>query len=206
MSKRRVLIIDDHKIVRDGLKAILLAHPSYVFAGEAATSSEGLELLKTLQPDLALIDYKLPDLSGDQLAQKISTAHPTVKLIMLTGESQAPGLKQAMQYGVKGLLSKEATKDEYYRAFDEVSEGRFYVSPQFSNLLLTPDADTRLTARELEVLKALAEGLSYNEAGEKLNISPRTVETHKERIFQKLSLKNMAELIKYAIREGLVQL
>lgn len=198
-----VFIIDDHKIVRDGLKAMLLGYPEYSILGEAATGAEALEKLKTNSPDIVFVDLRLPDCNGAALIADILKVAPKARCILLTGEPNALDLQRAISTGARGFLTKEIDTEEYIRALNAVSGGGKYITQSFSHLLL--DEKTMLTSREMEVLTLFAEGLPYKQIAGKLEISPRTVETHKNNILEKLAVDTPIEMVRKAIKLGLIK-
>lgn len=198
-----IFLIDDHKIVRDGLKAMLLARPDIQVIGEAASAHEALEKLAAIQPDLIFVDLKLPDANGSQLLEQIIPTQPQAKCALLTADPNPTDLKRAQQAGALAFLTKDMDTTEYMQALDKMIEGKRHISAAFSEVLL--DANNDYTPREIEVLTGFSDGLSYKEIGAKLDISPRTVETHKNHLLEKMQVKSIVEMVRRAIREGLLE-
>ncbi|MDW3209060.1 MAG: response regulator transcription factor [Reichenbachiella sp.] len=202
IEKKKLFIIDDHKIVRDGLKAMMLGRVDVQVIGEAGSAAQALQELSQLTPDLVFVDLKLPDASGAELIAKIKTLHPDSRCALLTADPNTVALKQAQQGGALALLTKDMQSSEYMLALDKMLEGKKYASAAFAELLM--DEGLHYTPRELEVLKGFSDGLSYKEIGAKLEMSPRTVETHKTRLMEKMGVKSIVEMVRRAIRDGLI--
>ncbi|MEQ8926729.1 MAG: response regulator transcription factor [Fulvivirga sp.] len=198
-----VFIIDDHKIVRDGLKAILLGYPEYELVGEAASAEEAKQKIQNLKPDIVFVDLRLPDANGALLIQELIRLKPQSKFMLLTAEPNALDLQRAQQAGASGFLGKDINSDEYTRAMAAVIAGKKYISQSFSHLLVEDAHD--ISVRELEVLQLLADGLPYKQIADKLSISPRTVETHKNNLLKKLDVGTPIELVKKALKTGLIK-
>ncbi|QSE97431.1 response regulator [Fulvivirga lutea] len=198
-----IFIIDDHKIVRDGLKAILLGYPEYEVAGEAASGEEAKRKIENLNPDIVFVDLRLPDANGALLIQELIRLKPQSKFILLTAEPNALDLQRAQHAGASGFLGKDINSDEYIRAMAAVMAGKKYISQSFSHLLVEDASD--LSIRELEILQLLADGLPYKQIADKLSISPRTVETHKNNLLKKLDVGTPIELVKKALKTGLIK-
>jgi DNA-binding NarL/FixJ family response regulator len=197
-----IFIIDDHKIVRDGLKAMLLGASEYQVVGEAASESETLELLSKSRPDIVFVDLKLPDCNGSELIEKMLKLAPNIKCILLSAEPNASDLQRAKKSGALGFLTKEIGTSEYFDALNTVTKGETYISSSIKHLM--EEKIISLTDREIEVLKEFAAGLSYKEIAAKLFISPRTVEAHKINLLNKMETKTIVEMVRKAIRLGLI--
>ncbi|MEP0365483.1 MAG: response regulator transcription factor [Cyclobacteriaceae bacterium] len=198
-----LFLIDDHKIVRDGLKAMLLGKPNIQVIGEAASGLEALEKLKNLNPDLILTDLKLPDANGSELLIELMKICPSAKFAILTADPNATDLARAQKAGALAFLTKDMDTTEYFLAIDKMLAGQRYISTAFSDILVNDTVD--YTPREKEVLRGFSDGLSYKEIGAKLDISPRTVETHKNHLLEKMGVKSIVEMVRRAIRDGLVE-
>lgn len=198
-----LFLIDDHKVVRDGVKAMLLARPSIKVVGEASSGSEALSIIKDKSPDLVFVDLKLPDANGSELISKLMALCPSAKYALLTADPNPTDLSRAQEAGAMAFLTKDMDTTEYFLAIDKMIEGKKYISTAFSDLLI--NASSNYTPREIEVLKGFSEGLSYKEIGANLNISPRTVETHKISLMNKMEVKSIVEMVRRAIREGLIE-
>lgn len=198
-----VFIVDDHKIVRDGLKAILMGYPQYEFAGEAATAEEAKRKLSQNQIDFVFVDLRLPDMNGALLIADLLAFNQDLKCILLTAEPNTLDLQRAKQAGAMGFLTKEIDGEEYIKALDTIINGKKYVSQTFSHLLV--DNNHELSFRELEVLQAIADGLPYKQVADRLNISARTVEAHKNNILSKLEVATPIEMVRKAVKLGLIK-
>lgn len=202
-----IILVDDHKIVRDGLKALLLAKPEHRVAGEAADSARLSDLLRHRAADLVVLDLKLPgDMDGLQMLQSLRQEHPSVKVLMISGEWSYASVQSALRLGVHGLMAKESGAYLFLEALEAIEAGRSFVDPALAAFAFAaPSAPLqRLSEREQEVLAGFARGLSYKEIAAQLCISPRTVETHKQSILRKLNLQNTYDLIRFAMAQGLV--
>jgi DNA-binding NarL/FixJ family response regulator len=219
MDKIKVAMVDDHKIVRDGIRAMFLADPGIEIVAETGDAVSMLEKLRYVQPHILIIDINLPDMDGNILAMQVNERFPGISILMLSAAGDEATVLMAVKAGVKGYLTKECSADEFLEAINSIADGDEYFGDKISRIIfrsykkMLNSADTTeqsaakgLSQRETEVLKGFADGLSYKEIGEKLFISPRTVETHKASIMEKLELKSVADLVKYALKNGLVKL
>lgn len=203
MMPQGIFIIDDHKIVRDGLRAILLGYPEYQIIGEASSGQEAKSKLVNISPEFIFVDLRLPDINGALLIRELLQINQKFKCILLTAEPNALDLERAKIAGALGFLTKEIEVDEYIRALKSVSIGKKYISQTFSHLLV--EDNYQLSIRELEVLQFIADGLPYKQIADKLEISPRTVETHKNNILTKLDVATPIEMVKKALKLGLIK-
>ena len=213
----RIYLADDHAMVREGIKLVLAQRPDYEIAGEA---SDGLELLAMLKrgtpPDAIILDISMPKLRGIEAIRDIKSISPETKVLVLTMHKDEDSLRQAFVAGANGYLLKEDVAKALFAALESIRKGEIFVSELLGVELKDawvrifrenrgiPDMDV-LTAREIEVLKLIAEGKSNREIAELLFISARTVDHHRARIMEKLRLKGTAELTKYAINRGYVK-
>jgi len=213
----RIYLADDHAMVREGIKLVLAQRPEYEIAGEA---SDGLELLAMLKrgtpPDAIILDISMPKLRGIEAIRDIKSISPETKVLVLTMHKDEDSLRQAFVAGANGYLLKEDVAKALFAALESIRKGEIFVSELLGVELKDawvrifrenrgiPDMDV-LTAREIEVLKLIAEGRSNREIAELLFISARTVDHHRARIMEKLRLKGTAELTKYAINRGYVK-
>ena len=216
MGPYHIVLVDDHVMFRQGLKRILEERSGFEVVGEVDGGLELLKLLEKLVPDLIILDISMPNLRGLEAIHEIKMNHPKVKILVLTMHKDKEYLHQALSAGAEGYLLKEDADSELFSAIDRVRQGKIYVSPKLSEGLTEdwvkmtrvnhrPSFDTeRLTIREREVLKLIAEGKSSKEIGELLFISVRTVERHRANIMEKLNLKTSAGLVKYAIQKGYI--
>ncbi len=211
----RVLLVDDHAVVRTGLRMLLESEPEIAIAGEAGTAREALALVAQLAPDVVLMDIGLPDLSGIEATQEIKRRAPQVAVVALTIHEDEEYFFKMLQAGASGYVPKRAAPEELLTAIRTAAAGEVYLYPSLAKLLvqdyLTRKRETaapaagELTEREEEILAYLADGASTQEIAEILSISPKTVARHRENIMRKLNLHSRAELVKYAIRKGIIQ-
>ncbi|GAH18311.1 unnamed protein product [marine sediment metagenome] len=209
----RILIADDHKIVRDGLRNLLSQETDMEVVGEAEDGRSALELASSLAPHVAIFDIGMPDLNGIDATKKLLADAPHIKVIALSMHSDRRFVEGMFQAGAVGYLLKDCAFEELARAVRAVAAGQVYVSPAISGVLITDylskstaDSDNSgdvLTSREREVLQLLAEGHSTKAAAANLCVSAKTIETHRQRIMRKLDLHSIAELTKYAVRAGI---
>ena len=216
MKKIRILIIDDHQLILDGLKALIKDVPDFVFAGEANSGNVALELARSVQFDIVLMDIEMDGINGIETTHLLLQEHPTAKIIALTMYNEKGMINKALEAGASGYLLKNVNKEELVEAIKKIVSGEKYFSNEVVATLLekistkiiigkeVSDPD-KLTKREIEVLKLIVQGLSNREAGEKLFISPRTVDTHRTNMMEKLQIKNIAGLIRYAIQHNYLE-
>jgi len=212
----RIILADDHKIVRDGLRALIENQAGMKVVAEADNGRETVRLARDLLPDLVIMDIGMPDLNGIDATRQITAELPDVKVIALSMHSDRRFVVQMFRAGASGYLLKDCAFEELARAVDAVSKNQTYLSPavagpvmeDYIHRLSTADsiAYPILSPREREVLQLLAEGRSTKETASLLCVSTKTVETHRQQIMSKLNIHTTAELIKYAIREGLTSL
>lgn len=204
----KIILADDHHLVRKGFRALLEEIPGIIVVGDAANGLELLELLQKIPADVVLLDIEMPGMGGIEACGKIQTQFVDTKVIMLTMRNDAEIVKQSVANGARGFLFKNTSPSELQTAIQKVASGEAYFSSEVTMLLLsqpqTNPALTGLTEREMEIIRLVAEGLSSAEIGEKLFISPRTVDTHRNNILQKLDLPNVAALVRFAMQHKLV--
>ncbi len=214
-TKIKIIIVDDHEIVRDGIAALLFTADNMEVTGEAANAGELFSLLESNFPDLILLDISLPGMSGIEIAKKLKQQYREIKVLMLTAEGTRENIKEATKTGVNGFILKNAGKQTLLQAIKSVSRGEMFYDPQISSslagLLSEINQDnvpgkTALTSREQDILKQLVEGKSHKQVAAQLYISKRTVDTHVNNMMQKLDLHTKAELITYAIRNKIVEI
>ncbi len=212
----RLLLVDDHEVVRSGLRMLLESEQDVQIVGEAGTGREALELVGQLKPDVVLMDISLPDLSGIEAAARIRELRPAAAVVALTIHEDKEYFFKMLEAGASGYIPKRAAPEELLTAIRAAAEGEVYLYPSLATFLvkdyLAQDPDERearmlngLTDRELEVLTHLADGASNAEIGETLGISPKTVARHRENIMHKLNLHSRTELVRYAIRKGIIR-
>jgi DNA-binding NarL/FixJ family response regulator len=213
MSKAKVLLVEDHIVVRQGIKALLSDESDLEIVGEAGNGREALPLVASLQPDVVLMDISMPGLNGIEATWQIRQRHPEVKIVILSMHANEEYVFQVLRAGASGYVLKQSDSSEVLTAIRAALSGGSFLSPPISRAVINDyvhRAEVRgqnsdldlLTSREREVLQLLAEGLSNREISEQLNISVKTVETHRANIMSKLSLDNKTDLVKYALRKG----
>ncbi len=215
MNKIRVVIADDHTIVREGVRLLLEAQPDIEVVGEAADGREAIAVIREQHPDVAAMDIQMPNLNGLDATRAIKQESPQVQILVLTMYESDEYFFQTLAAGASGYVLKKAASADLMTAIRAVSQGNVFLYPSVARRLVS-DYLTRvnageeqgsydgLTAREREVLKLIAEGHTNQSIAEKLVISPSTVQTHRTRIMHRLNLQTRAELIQYAVRKGLL--
>ncbi len=216
-NKTRVLIIDDHPLLREGLKSIIGLDSRLKVVGEAGNAQEGIEAARKSEPDLITMDLSLPDRNGIELTSELRVFLPTTPIIIISMHSKIDHIIQAIQAGANGYLLKESASDSLLIAIETVLKGNYFLDSALSNevakrLLDSTDVNIKikdsaygkLTPREQEVMRLLAEGVPRKSISKKLFISQKTVENHTTKILNKLSLHNTFELVRYAAKLGLI--
>jgi two-component system nitrate/nitrite response regulator NarL len=210
--KIRLLLADDHPIVREGIKRCLPEHGPIEIVGEASDGEEAVAQAKKLAPDIVLLDISMPGMSGLEASKVLQNELPRTKVIILTIHDDAEYVKPVLSSGAAGYILKEASPAELARAVETVYRGDAYLSPRVSKVLLDQYSGRAkendisvetLSSRELQVLRLISQGFSNKEIAGQMNISVRTVETHRERIMSKLNIRNVAKLTRFAIEQGL---
>lgn len=215
MEKTKLLLVDDHTVIRSGLRMLLDNEDDVEIIAEAGTAKEALEKAVELEPDVVVMDIGLPDASGIEVAAEIKEHLPKVAIVALTIHEDEEYFFKMLEAGASGYVPKRAAPEELLKAIRIAASGQVYLYPTLADLLvkdyLSQDEEERatrnmdgLTPREQEVLTHLAEGLNNPEIGDLLGISPKTVARHRENIMRKLSLHSRTELVKYAIRKGII--
>ena len=214
--KIRLLLVDDHAVVRTGLRMMLEGEKDMEIVGEAENASEALNQISLLEPQVVLMDIGLPDMSGIEATRQIKQLAPETAIVALTIHEDEEYFFKMLDAGASGYVPKRAAPEELIKAIRVTAQGEVYLFPSLAKLLvsdyLTQSNQPKnqatldgLTPREYEVLTLLADGSSNVEIGEQLSISPKTVSRHRENIMGKLNLHSRAELVKYAIRKGIIQ-
>ncbi len=213
MKPIRVLLIDDHALVRAGVRALLGSHEGVEVVGEAAGGREALRLIEELQPDIVLLDIAMPGLSGLEVLAESTKRFPDVRVIILTVHEAGEYALQALSAGAAGYLPKSAASTELHEAIDTVARGENYVSGEVARETILQQAKgtgdeyllKKLTPRQREILILMAEGNSTRDIAGALRISMKTVESHRAQLMERLNIHEMAGLVRYAIRIGLVK-
>jgi len=219
MKKIKIVLVDDHNIVRDGFKNLLMNLPDIKVVGEAATGADLFNLLKKIEPDILLMDITLPKMTGIVITEKLSREYPEIKVIMLTANVDDESVFESFKAGALGYLPKNIQYDELIEAIKTVNEGNEYLAKSISDVVLKNylnrakvnsfkqlKNDQELSKRELQVIELFAGGFSYKEIADQLNISSHTVESHKKNILEKLELNSIVDLVKYAIKHGIISI
>ncbi|MBI4443253.1 MAG: response regulator transcription factor [Acidobacteria bacterium] len=210
-----ILLADDHRIVRQGLRRILEEHPQMEVVAEASDGREAVQLAMEKKPDVVVMDIAMPQLNGMEAARQILRRLPATKILVLSMYSDESYVVQVLEAGAKGYLLKDSADAELVEAVQAVSNGKSFFSPLISRILLdeyvrqlqekkVTDRYELLTEREREILQLIAEGKTSREIAELLNISVSTVDTHRGHIMEKLDLHNPYEVVLYAVRKGLI--
>jgi two-component system NarL family response regulator len=212
----RILLVDDHQMMRDGLRSILELEDDLEVVGEAGNGHEALEMNRALRPDVIVMDIGMRGLNGIDATQQIRAESPGAKVVALSTHSDESYVLGMLEAGAYGYVLKESAAEEMRRAIRSVAEGNHYLSPEIAGTVVTSRlrepaegrayAHTLLAPRERQILQLLAEGHTSSEIAQRLHIATTTVESHRRNIMRKLNLHSVAELTKYAIREGLTSL
>jgi DNA-binding NarL/FixJ family response regulator len=209
----RVLLVDDHNLVRAGVRRIIESQPGFEVVGEVGDGEQALRALETLAVDVVVLDLTMPTMDGFEVLKRAKELHPAVRILVLSMHANAQHVTRAVREGADGYLLKDSAVQELVAALESVMEGRAYYSPsvqqELSNVLRAGSVLGRprdlLTDRELDVLKLVARGLSTKEIAARLDISPRTVDSHRANLMRKLGLKSIALLTQFALSEGLLE-
>jgi DNA-binding NarL/FixJ family response regulator len=206
-NKLKVLLVDDHALVRRGFRRMLEDEPTFQVVGEASDGVEAVESAEKLQPDVIVMDCALPQINGIEASRRILEKKPETKILMLSMHSEDTLIRQAMDAGAKGYVLKNAMDLDLVSAIKKVAEGKTVLDPQITRGgALRGERDTGLTPRELEILQHIVAGKSNKEIAVELNLSANTVSVHRANIMDALGIHKTAELVVYAIRNGLVNL
>jgi DNA-binding NarL/FixJ family response regulator len=209
---RRIIIVDDHDAVRRGVRQLLESKPYYQVVGEAANGRAGLELARETHPDIAILDYSIPELNGLDLSHALKREFPRIEILLYTMHDREEIVIEVLRAGVRGFVLKSDAERHLIAALDALSIRRTYFSGAISDTLLEQFLDSKprplassLTHREREVVQQVAEGRINKEIAGRLNISVKTVETHRATAMRKLKLRTTADLVRYAVRNQLIQ-
>ena len=211
MKRIRILLADDHAVVRQGFKMILAAQPDMEIVGEAANGREAVELAEQLRPDVVVMDVSMPELNGIEATRRLASSVPHARVVALSMHKDSVYVREILRAGARGYLLKDSGAADLVAAIRAVASGESYLSPAVSGAVLddyrrhaTNPIDL-LTSREREVLQMLAEGKTNKEIAGVLNLSVYTVDAHRGRIMEKLNLHSIGELVRFAVRNGLIE-
>jgi DNA-binding NarL/FixJ family response regulator len=216
MSPIRLFLADDHRIFLEGLVRLLQDHPAFEILGTAGNGRSALKQIRALRPDVVLIDISMPQLNGLETTRLIRQTSPNTKVVVLSMHESEEFLTRVLESGAIGYLLKDSSAEELFLAVQEAYQGNSYLSPVLSRRLIdgylqikdrekATNPEPQLTGREREILQLLVEGRSNQEAAKSLDLSLKTVETHRKKIMKKLNCHHFAELVKYAIRNGIIE-
>jgi len=215
MEQIRILLSDDHNILRDGMRLLLERQPGFVVVAEASDGRETLDLVQNHQPDVVVMDIAMPNMNGIEATRRIVEKHPGMGVVILSMHYDESYVIRSLKAGARAYLLKDAVKSELIAAIHAVAEGRSFFSPKISRILQedyvqalgrkgADDSYELLTGREREILQLVAEGKTNKEIANALNLSLYTVDTHRTHILQKLNLHSVPEVILYAVRKGII--
>ncbi len=215
MEPIRILLSDDHNILRDGMRLLLERQPGFEVVGEASDGRETLDLVQSQLPDVVVMDIAMPNMNGIEATRRIVEKHPGIGVVILSMHHDESYVIRSLKAGARAYLLKDALKPELIAAINAVAEGRSFFSPKISRILQedymqalgrkgADDSYDLLTDREREILQLVAEGKTNKEIATALNLSLYTVDTHRTHILQKLNLHSVAEVILYAVRKGII--
>jgi DNA-binding NarL/FixJ family response regulator len=218
-QKKRIIVVDDHPLFREGIKRIIENTSKYELVGEAGTGRQGLQMAKKLKPDLVLVDMSLPDQSGIELTRDILKFSSEIRILIVSMHSKVDYIVKAFQVGATGYLVKESAADMLLEGMDHVLRGDYYMDTKVSQKVVRKlvgipkhetvkavDSYDSLTPREQEIMVLLAEGMSTSQIADKLFISPKTAENHRSSIMRKLDIHSTIELVRYAAKIGLIDM
>jgi DNA-binding NarL/FixJ family response regulator len=215
MRKLRILIVDDHALVRRGAREVLNSQQGWRVVGEAANGLEAVEKAAALKPDVAIVDVSMPKLDGIEATRRIRKANPDIKVLVLTMDESDQMVRRALEAGARGYVLKSDLTDCLPRAVRAIAEGKRFLTPKVSEIVLDVFLNTKdrhqqarregvpLGPREIEILRLLGEGRTNKEIAAMLQIAVRTVETHRSNIMRKLGLHSVVELVRYGLRHGI---
>jgi len=217
MTKINILVVDDHSLVREGIITMLSIYDDFEIIGDAESGEEALEKIEEQKPDVILLDINMPGINGIETAKRVLENYDSIKIIILSMEVTQDHISEAIKAGVSGYLAKDTKKEVLAEAIRKVITGEQYFGDKISQVIFkgfykqskgeqVANENKDLSKREVEVLRQIASGLSNREVADKLFISIRTVDAHRNHIMQKLNMKSTAQLVKYAIKEKIIDL
>jgi len=217
MEKIKIVLVDDHQMFRDGVKSVLSDEENIELIGEVGNGNDLYELLKIDSPDLIITDISMPDISGIEITKYVTENYPEIKILILSMHSNVEFITKSLGAGANGYLPKDTSMNELLEAINTIYKGENYFNKDISDTILKSiinksksakenSKNESLTKREMEIVSLVVEGLANKEIADKLFISVRTVDSHKNNIMQKLNLKSSVELVKYAIKNKLVNI
>jgi DNA-binding NarL/FixJ family response regulator len=217
MPNISVLLVDDHNVVRQGLKALLIAEGDFTIVAEAQTGREAVEMASRLRPEVVVMDLAMPRLNGAEATRQILKAVPTAKIVVLSTYGDDEHLQQAITSGAAAYLMKQTAASDLVKAIREVKKGNAYFSPAIAKRLReqtcrtpgegeTPKPDIELTQREAEVLQLIAEGFANKQIAAELGLSVKTVEKHRQQVMNKLNIHDIAGLVRHAVAKGIIEM
>lgn len=213
-----VMLVDDHEIVKQGIRAVISKESDIVVVAEVSNGKDAIELAKEKSPDIVIMDITLPQLNGLDASRQIIKQNKNIKILILSMHESRVFVEKALGYGVKGYILKDSAANEITHAIREVYSGRYFLSSKISSFVIEdylyksrrksvkPKKTSELTARESEIVQLIAEGLSSKDIAQRLKLSPKTVLVHRNNIMQKLNLHNQAQLIRFALKDGIISL
>lgn len=215
MSETSIIIVDDHKIVRDGIRSLLSEEKSYDIIGEASNGNDALNLLTKLNPDIMLIDINMPGMNGIECTHSIMEKYPHMKILALSMHNEEPHIRAMVEAGASGYILKNSGREELVNAITTIMGGSTYFSEEVKESVMNSlihkkageaggKATISLSERELEVLQLIVKEFTNSEIAEKLFLSPRTVDAHRRNLLEKTGSRNTAGLVRYAIEKGLL--
>jgi DNA-binding NarL/FixJ family response regulator len=205
----RILLVDDHRLILQGIKALLQREEDFEIVGEANDGRSAIQKVADVQPDVIVMDLQMPELHGVEATRQAMSQHPGVKVIALSSRTDPQAARDMLSAGARGYVAKDAAFEELVEAIRSVANDEMFLSPSIAHYINFPGATgvprrpCALSPREREVIQLLAEGKSTKEAAACLHVSPKTVETHRRNLMEKIQVESIAELTKYAIREGI---
>jgi len=216
MKKIKIILTDDHRLFRDGIKSILDDVEDIIVIGEASNHKELFSIIKNDTPDIVILDINLPEVSGIKITKILKEKYPEIKILILSMFNEEEFVINALEAGAWGYLPKDIQKNELLEAIYTINSGEEYYSRDISKIFIkkhihklnvgVQEKNPKLTAREIEIIKLVSEGLKNSEIAEKLFISVRTVNAHKNNIMKKLKLKSTIEIVKFAIKNGITKI